>query len=179
MRFGSIVPSATTPPHYDTVNDTCSRPDGERTPVGSPASAIACRPRSITSPRMVLGEEPATRPSAPSSDDRQLCTTVTHPVSRFLDTPRACTVPSHGNRGENRPVGLTSFKTGAVNRLATSPHNRTGRLERISGRMDPATLAGYPANPAGGPETPKDLCRPISWKRGEVLSNVAHQVHVI
>jgi hypothetical protein len=34
---------------------------------------------------------------------------------------------------------VVAFKTGAVNRLATSPHNRTGRLERIPGGMVPAT----------------------------------------
>jgi hypothetical protein len=52
-----------------------------------------------------------------------------------------------------RAFTLPVFKTGAVNRLATSPHNKIRQLERISGRMVPATLAWYPANPENGPET--------------------------
>ena len=39
---------------------------------------------------------------------------------------------------ERKPLPV--FKTGAVNRLATSPHDGVGRLERISGRAYQATL---------------------------------------
>jgi hypothetical protein len=39
-----------------------------------------------------------------------------------------------------RAFTLPVFKTGAVNRLATSPHNEIGHLERISGRACQATL---------------------------------------
>jgi hypothetical protein len=58
--------------------------------------------------------------------------------------------------------------------LANSPHNEIRHLEHISGRMVPATLAWHPANPADGPETLKDLWRPILRMRGEVHSNVEY-----
>jgi hypothetical protein len=39
-----------------------------------------------------------------------------------------------------RAFTLPVFKTGAVNRLATSPHNEIRRVERISGRAYQATV---------------------------------------
>jgi hypothetical protein len=41
---------------------------------------------------LVIPPTLATRPSAPSSDDRQLCITLTQLVSLLLDTSRACRV---------------------------------------------------------------------------------------
>ncbi len=38
------------------------------------------------------------------------------------------------------PCGSAVFKTAAFDRSATSPHNRIGQLERISGRMYPASI---------------------------------------
>ena len=50
------------------------------------------------------------------------------------------------DRDPSRPgqSSLAVFKTAAFNRSATSPHNRFGRLERISGGAYPANIQHLP-----------------------------------
>ena len=67
-----------------------------------------------------------------------------HPLSTPLvhaeSIAEPCDNRSYRQRGGNHQGGLTTFKTAALNRWDTSPHNKIKDLERIPGRACQATL---------------------------------------
>jgi hypothetical protein len=102
--------------------------------MGALRTRLRGRDYPLRGPRSLLRQPLGLHRSAPL---RRESRRRVHPKPRNRTQVRTGHVgcPTHLNRGENRPVGLMSFRTGAVNRLATSP-----RTKSDSGGMDSASI---------------------------------------